>query len=155
MNYEPNPAGPLLGLVIAMVVVCVYVVIFVGLYVLYAWLLSRVFRKAGIPAWKAWVPVYNLWVFLELGGQPGWIAILSVIPAAGIVATVFLCIAAYHIGLAFKKEGAWVVLYIFLPWLWIAIVGLDSSRWEPWLSPVPPVYGANIVPPMPPTSPGY
>lgn len=155
MNYDPSPAGPLLGVFAVLIFGFVYLLILVGFYAVYSWLLSRVFRKAGIPAWKAWVPVYNLWVFLELGGQPGWIAILAVIPAASIIATVFLCIAAYHIGLAFSKEGAWVVMFIFISWLWIAIVGLDSSRWEPWRSPVPPVYGANITPPMPPASPGY
>ncbi|MDQ1550284.1 MAG: hypothetical protein QOD27_1942, partial [Microbacteriaceae bacterium] len=60
-----------------------------------------------------------------------------------------MCIAAYNIGIAFAKESAWVVLYIFLPWLWLAIIGFDSSRWEPWRSPVPPRYGANISPPDP------
>lgn len=155
MNYDPNPAGPLLGMFALLAFGFIYILILAGVYVLFSWLLSRVFRKAGIPSWKAWVPVYNQWVFLELGGQPGWLALLIVVPGAGIVTAVFACIAAYNIGLAFAKEGAWVVMYIFLPWLWVAIVGLDSARWEPWRSPVPPVYGANIAPPVPPSSPGY
>lgn len=155
MNYDPNGTAPLFGVVFALVFVFLYLVIVAGVYALFSWLLSRVFRKAGIPAWKAWVPVYNNWVFLELGGQQGWLAVLMLIPIANVVAVVFLCIAAYNIGLAFGKEGAWVVLYIFIPWLWIAIIGLDSSRWEPWRSSVPPVYGTNVFPPTPPTSPGY
>ncbi len=154
MNYDPSPAGPMLAVALVLVFGFLYLLIFAAVYGLYSWLLSRVLRKAGIPAWKAWVPVYNVWVLLELGGQPGWLAILTVIPAANIVATVFVCIAVYNIGLAFSKEGAWVVLYIFLPWLWLGFVGLDSSRWEPWRSPVPPVYGSNITPPRPST-PGY
>ena len=155
MNYDPNPVMPMFGVVFGVVLVVLYLVLLAGVYALFAWLLSRVFRKAGIPEWKAWVPVYNYWVFLELGGQQGWIAILTVIPVAGIVATVFLCIAAYNIGLAFSKDGAWVVLYIFLPWLWLAIVGLDSSRWEPWRQPMAPIYGTNVFPPTTPSSPGY
>jgi hypothetical protein len=125
----------------------IYVVFILGFYALNAWFLSLVFRKVGIRRWKAWVPVYNSWVFLELGGQQGWLAILALIPIANIVAFVFMCIAAYNVGLAFAKEGAWVVLYVFLPWLWLAIVGFDSSRWEPWRSPVAPRYGANVSPP--------
>jgi len=155
VNYDPSPAGPVLAVFLVFVIGFIYLLFFAGIYALYSWLVSRVFRKADIPAWKAWVPVYNLWVFLELGGQPGWIAILGVIPGASIVTTVFMCIAAYNVGLAFAKEGAWVVMFIFLPWLWLGFVGLDSSRWEPWRSPVPPVYGANIPPRMPPSSPGY
>ncbi|MEO6944823.1 MAG: DUF5684 domain-containing protein [Lacisediminihabitans sp.] len=155
MNYDPSPVMPMYSIAFLMAFVVLYLVLIAGVYVVFSWLLSRVFRKARIPAWKAWVPIYNYWVFLELGGQQGWLAILMLVPVANIVATVFLCIAAYNIGLAFGKEGIWVLMYIFLPWLWIAIVGLDSSRWEPWRSPAPPVYGSNVFPPPPPASPGY
>jgi len=154
VDYDPNPIYPGLGLLFGLAFVVIYLLIIASFYALFAWLLSRVFRKAGIPAWKAWVPIYNFWVFLELGGQPGWIAILAVVPVGSIVAAVFMCIAAYNVGLAFGKQGAWVVLYIFVPWLWFAIVGLDSEPWQPWRSPVPPVYGSNVYPPRPPT-PGY
>jgi hypothetical protein len=133
-----------LDLLLGILFAAIYVVFFLAFYALNAWFLSKVFYKAGIKRWKAWVPVYNYWVFLELGGQQGWLAILALIPIANIVAWVFMCIAAYNIGIAFAKESAWVVLYIFLPWLWLAIIGFDSSRWEPWRSPVPPRYGANI-----------
>src|SRR5690348_96261 len=81
------------------------------LYVINAIFLGMVFKKAGVPAWKAWVPIYNLWVMLELGGQKGWISLLvlaNIIPfvgwIGGIVAAVYLCIAAYKIGLNFGKE---------------------------------------------------
>ncbi|MHB1171337.1 MAG: DUF5684 domain-containing protein [Lacisediminihabitans sp.] len=153
MNYYPD-GYYLAGFGVAFVmIITFYLVLLLGSYALYAWLLGRVFRKAGIPQWKAWVPIYNSWVFLELGGQQGWLAILAFIPIANIVAVVFLCIAAYNVGLAFGKDGAWVILYIFIPWLWLALVGFDASRWEPWRSPVPPVYGANVSPPSPPAAP--
>ena len=155
MSYDPSPAIPALGLLFGLAFLFLYLAVLAGAYALFAWLLSRVFRKAGIPAWKAWVPVYNGWVFLELGGQPGWIAVLTLIPVGNVVATVFMCIAAYNIGIAFAKDGAWVVLYIFVPWLWLAIVGFDSARWEPWRSPVPPVYGTNVFPPTPPAAASY
>jgi len=117
-------------------------------YAVTSWLLGRVFKKAGIDQWKAWVPFYNSWVFLELGGQQGWLALLVLIPGVGgIVTLVFLCIAAYNIGLAFGKSGGWVVLYLLLSWVWYAIVGFDSSRWEPWRQPAKPLYGANVPPP--------
>jgi hypothetical protein len=143
--YDNSNYG--LDLLFGVFFAAIYVLFFLGFYALNAWFLSLVFRKAGIKQWKAWVPVYNYWVFLELGGQQGWLAILALIPVINVVAIVFVCIAAYNIGLAFAKEGVWVVLYIFLPWLWLAIIGFDSSRWEPWRSPVQPLYGANVSPP--------
>jgi Family of unknown function (DUF5684) len=142
--YHPNYG---LELLFGVFFAAIYVLFLLGFYALNAWFLSLVFRKAGIKQWKAWVPVYNYWVFLELGGQQGWLAILVLIPIANVVGLVFICIAAYNVGLAFAKEGVWVVLYIFLPWLWLAIIGFDASRWEPWRSPAQPLYGANVSPP--------
>jgi hypothetical protein len=136
----------------------VIAVISIIAYVVTSFFLSKVFKKAGIPGWKAWVPIYNQWVFLELGGQHGWISLLylaGVIPFVGfigtIVATVFSCIAAYRIGLNFGKEGVFVLLYIFLSIVWIIWLAVDKTAvWRPGLST-----SSNNVPPttMPPSEP--
>jgi hypothetical protein len=145
MNGNGNGSDAALAAVLALVFVLVYLVVMAGIYALVAWMLSRVFRKAGVAAWKAWVPLFNYWVFFEMGGQLGWIAILSVVPGLNIVAAVFACIAAWHVGSAFDKKGAgWLVLFIFLPVVWIAIVAFDRSRWEPVRMTVRPIYGANV-----------
>lgn len=57
----------------------VAIVGFLLLYGLSAFLMGRIFRKAGVPAWKAWVPVYNLWKFFQIGGYAGGLALLPVI----------------------------------------------------------------------------
>ena len=122
-------------------------------YLLHSWFLSRIFRKAGIAQGKAWVPYYNIWVFFELGGQAGWVSLLALIPGAGIIAVVFLYIAAYNIGAAFQKPGGgWVVLYIFLPLVWLGIVGFDRSTWNPTAMNTAPRYGSNVRLPTVPQS---
>lgn len=40
-------------------------------FIVSAWLLSRVFRKAKVARWKAWVPFVNIWKFLNIGGYSG------------------------------------------------------------------------------------
>src|SRR5688500_19870234 len=70
-------------------------VFFAIAYVITGLLLSRIFKKAGVEGWKAWVPVYNSWVLLELGGQKGYWAVLAYVPIVNIVAAVFLYIAMY------------------------------------------------------------
>lgn len=124
-------------------------------YVIGSWLTMLIFRKAGIESWKAWVPFYSQWVFLELGGQSGWMILLTLIPGASIVALIFIYIAAFHVGAAFSKSSAgWVVLYVFLPVVWLAVVAFDSSRWNPALMSVRPQYGANVPwPAAPPAEP--
>lgn len=121
----------------AMAFLGVSIVVGLVLYAVFAFFLSKIFKKAGEDAWKAWVPIYNQWVFLELGGQKGWIALLSlagVIPLIGwigsIVAFVFSCIAAYRIGLNLQKESWFVVLYVLVAPVWIIWLAVDSSTWQ-------------------------
>ncbi|WP_100364879.1 DUF5684 domain-containing protein [Diaminobutyricimonas aerilata] len=61
-------------------------------YAVQAIALMFFFTKVGVEQWKAWVPFYNVWVWLEVGGQPGWLALLGLIPGGSIVTFVFLCI---------------------------------------------------------------
>jgi hypothetical protein len=100
------------------------------IYVVMALALSQIFKKAGVEGWKAWVPFYNNWVMLELGGQKGYWAVLALIPVVNIVATVFMFIAMYHIGLKLGKPGAFVLLAIFLPFVWIIWLAVDKSTWQ-------------------------
>lgn len=71
-----------------------------------------------------------MWKLLEIGGQQGFWAILSVIPIINIVSAVFMYIAMYHIGLRLGKSGVWVVLAIFCGVVWMAILAFDSSKWS-------------------------
>lgn len=105
-------------------------VLSVAFYVASAILLGRIFKKAGIEPWKAWVPVYNNWILLELGDQKGFWAVLAIIPIVNIVAAVFMYIAMYNIGLKFGKEGAFVLLAIFLPLVWFIWLAVDNSTWK-------------------------
>lgn len=117
-------------------------------YVINGVLLGGLFKKVGIEQWRAWVPFYNTWIFLELGGQKGWyslLALLSGIPFLGFVAAiafyVFLILAAVNIGNHFNKPGAgWIILYIFLSPIWLAIVAFDK---EQWYGPVPHISGRS------------
>lgn len=99
-------------------------------YVLGAFLLSRIFKKAGVESWKAWVPIYSSWVVLELGGQKGFWAVLGLVPFLNIVSGIFMLIAMYHIGVRFGKDGAFVLLAIFIPIVWYAWLAFDSSTWN-------------------------
>ncbi len=109
---------------------------FVGLvsYIIVSIFLGMLFKKAGKEQWKAWVPVLNSWTFLELGGQKGWLSLfllLAWIPLIGfvpaLVFAVFMAIAAYKIGESLGKEGVFVLLYIFLPLVWVIWLAVDKS----------------------------
>ena len=124
-------------------------------YVVCAVFYMKLFAKANVPAWKAWVPVVNLWKFLELGGYHGALSLLFVaapIPFLGQVAAtvgfVFSCMAAYQIGLKLGKESVWVVLYIFVAIVWLGIMAFDKSMWNDSLGN--PAQGPERPPSWPP-----
>lgn len=107
-----------------------YFIFIVAMYVVMSIFLGKIFKKAGVPAWIAWVPVYNTWKLLQLGGQQGFWAILAFIPFVNIVSLVFMYIAMYNIGLKLGKDGAFVILAILLSPVWIIWLGVDDSKWD-------------------------
>ena len=130
-------------------------------YVINSFLLGRIFKKAGVEQWKAWVPFYNAWIMFELGDQKGWMALLLLVPVVNIVAVVFYYIASYNIGLKLGKEGVFVLLAIFLPVVWLAWLAFDKSTWKGAVPAVATVGDApqqtttpeETKPPVPPATP--
>ena len=45
--------------------------------------LAKLFQKAGVPAWKAYVPFYNTWVMQELTQRPKHWVFWQLIPVVG------------------------------------------------------------------------
>lgn len=166
-TYTTSTSSSTLSQSDAAVIIAVTVIgLVVGLiaYIVTAWLLGRIFKKAGRKAWPAWVPIYNNWVLLEIGGQKGWWAILSLVPIANIVAAVYVYIAAYHVGKKLGKDGVFILWYIFIPLVWFIWLAFDKSTWQdggniptPPNQPgaVPPAYqpAQSITPVTPPTAP--
>ncbi|MEO7905277.1 MAG: DUF5684 domain-containing protein [Candidatus Saccharimonadales bacterium] len=99
-------------------------------YAIGAFLLSRIFVKAGLPAWKAWVPVYSTWKTFEIGGQNGLWTLLFFIPIANIIPAIILIVAYYYIGLKLGKQGIFVLWAIFLPIVWLVWLAFDDSKWQ-------------------------
>lgn len=107
-----------------------YFAIFAVIYVFIAVCTGRIFKKAGVPYWQAWVPFLNAWRMLELGGQQGFWAVLAVIPIVNIVSTIFMFIAMYYIGKKLGKGDAFILLAIFLPVVWYPWLAFDHSTWD-------------------------
>jgi hypothetical protein len=100
-------------------------------YFLTAVCLLKIFRKANTDnQWAAWVPFYNFWKLLELGGQKGYWSILSLVPIVNIAAAVFMFIAQYHVGKKLGKGGEFVLWAIFFPYVWFIWLAFDRSTWN-------------------------
>lgn len=127
-------------------------------YVVMSIALSRFFVKVGVEGWIAWVPIYNYWKWLEVGGQAGALALLYLVPYANIVASIFLYIGMYRTGIAFRKDGAFLVLGIFLPFVWAFMLSRPEETYSPELITQagypPPLAGyGSAAGGMPPAAP--
>ena len=123
----------------------VFVVFFYGLmflfaivfYVIASLALMKIFAKAGVKPWIAWVPFYNNWKLLELGGQQGFWAVLAIVPIVSIASAIFTYIAQYHISKKLGKDGTFVLWAIFIPLVWFIWLAVDKSVWNETASTAP------------------
>ncbi|GHU08427.1 hypothetical protein FACS189431_4660 [Alphaproteobacteria bacterium] len=91
-------------------------------YVVESLFLMKLFKKANVAGWKAWVPFVNIWTFLQLGGQKGaWtfgaigaIAAYLIIAILGVITAVVAnaSSSASMGGIAVTMAIVSVVLYI-------------------------------------------
>ncbi|MDD7640940.1 MAG: DUF5684 domain-containing protein [bacterium] len=136
-------AGLFIGavLIVTLVVSLLY-------YVITALGLGRMFRKAGEPAWKAWIPGYNLyilykrcwtakmfwiWLVLDFAGMlvnklRGDNLILSLIVIIlGIASIVIMAKHCGRVARAYGRGAGTAVGLFFLPMIFDCILGFGKS----------------------------
>ena len=110
--------------------ILISLLLFAALYVWTALALSAVFRKSGEESWKAWVPVLNVIVLLQLGGLSGWLVLLALVPIVGAFALwIAQILACYRINVAFGFGAGMTVLAALLFPVWATVLGFGSARW--------------------------
>jgi uncharacterized membrane protein len=128
----------------------IWFAIVVGGYVLNGFAFMSFYRKVGVKPWIAWVPYYNQFTWLQVGGQVGWFIFLALVPFGAWAVIVFLAIGMYRTGIAMGKQGGWVVLGIFLPFAWAFVMGAKENVYRPELITAagygPPLAGYGSAP---------
>lgn len=79
----------------------------------------KTFEKAGEPGWGAIIPIYNVYLMLKIGGNPGWYLVLLFIPIANIVVAAKMMIdvaKSFGKGIGYGL-GLWFLGFIFFPLL--------------------------------------
>lgn len=133
-NSSASDTASILALLTFLLILTIFSI---GLYLAIALSLMSIFKKAGVKPWIAWIPFYNSWKLLEIGGQQGYWAILTIVPVVSIVSAIFIYIAMYHIGKKLGKDDTFVILGIFLPIVWYIWLAVDKSEWHDEASSAP------------------
>ena len=80
----------------------------------------KIFQKAGIEGWKAFIPIYWMWPLVKMIGKPWWWFVVAIIPIVGVV----MMLAMYiEVSKSFKKDkikhhiAALLVPFAYFPYL--------------------------------------
>lgn len=86
----------------------------------------KVFTKAGKPGWASLVPIYNIYVMLQIAGKPAWWLLLFLIPLVNIYAIVMTYLA---IAKAFGKGTGFALGMIFLSGIFWPILAFSDAKY--------------------------
>jgi hypothetical protein len=82
--------------------------VFVAIFVIGGW---KVFEKAGQPGWAVLVPIYNVYILLQITGRPTWWLLLLMVPLVNIAIGLLLAI---DVAKAFGQSAVFGVVLLFL-----------------------------------------
>ena len=105
-----------------------FMFVYVALLIFMIAALWKVYSKAGQPGWAALIPIYNAYILLKVAGRPGWWLLLLLIPFVNLV---ILIMANISLAQRFGKGGGFAVGLIFLPILFLPILGFGSATYIP------------------------
>jgi len=96
-------------------------------YVVVSLGLMGVFTKAGKPGWVAFVPIYNVFVLLEVVGRPLWWFVLMLIPGVNVVVGI---IVLHDLSTSFGHGAGFTVGLVLLSVVFVWILWLGSSTYR-------------------------
>jgi hypothetical protein len=87
----------------------------------------KVFVKAGQPGWGVLIPIYNVYLMLQIAGRPGWWLILFLIPFVNFVVGIIVDI---DIAKNFGKDAAFGLGLFFLGFIFYPILAFGSATYQ-------------------------
>jgi signal peptidase I len=87
--------------------------------------LSKLFAKAGVEGWKAWIPIYNFYVLSKLLEKPWWWCLIMIVPGVNII---MYGVYGFNVARAFNKPSNGDLLFAsILPYIFFVKLGFDNT----------------------------
>ena len=86
----------------------------------------KLFTKAGKPGWASLIPIYNLFVLLEVVGRPAWWLLLMLIPFVNFVIMIVL---AFDLAKSFGKGSGFALGLIFLNLIFLIVLAFGPAQY--------------------------
>lgn len=147
-----DPAAAALGMGIVFAILGAFLVYFIFTAIC----MMKIFKKAGrTDSWAAFIPVYNMYVFYQVAGRPGWWAFLGFIPVVGGIASLItIILGSIDMAKSFGKEAGYGIMLAILPIIGYPMLAFGNATYQGPAGPEGQHTPMNAgMPPQPPTQP--
>lgn len=86
----------------------------------------KIFVKAGQPGWASLIPIYNIFVLLQIIGKPWWWFFMFFIPSVNVV---FVIWATNLFCKSFGKDFLWTIGMFFISFILLAVIAFGDSKY--------------------------
>jgi len=111
--------------VIWLIMLAIVIVVLAGMW--------KVFVKAGKPGWAAIIPIYNLYVLLEIVGRPSWwlaLLLLGFVPVIGSLAMLAVMFIIYwDLAKSFGKDIGFAIGLVLLGPVFMPMLGFGPAQY--------------------------
>lgn len=99
-------------------------VVFLLLMLVSMWV---VYEKAGQPGWHSIIPIYNMYVMMEISGKPWWWMLLLFVPVVGFI--IYL-LAMISLAQRFGRGLVYGLGLFFLPMFFFPMLAFGGAQYE-------------------------
>ena len=103
------------------------IIFYVIVYVVESIAPMKVFEKAGVTSWYAWIPFLNTYWITQIATGNGWLFLLCLIPCVG--SLIWCILTAVKLAPAFGKGGGYIVGLIFIPNIMYLVLGFGDAQY--------------------------
>jgi len=109
----------LIGGVVALVPLLILIVAIAGMW--------KTFDKAGQPGWAAIIPIYNIYVLLQITDNPVWYLILFLVPLVNIIISIKVLV---DLSKAFGQGIGFALGLVFLSFIFWPLLGFGDYQFR-------------------------
>ena len=133
--YNSYPSGAAGGAAAAGVfaflgIIWLFTIVLIVIVIAGMW---KVFTKAGKPGWAAIIPIYNIYILLEIVGRPTWwlaFLLLPFIPfIGGLALIVVMFIIYWDTAKSFGKDVGYAIGLTLLSFVFWPMLGFGSAQY--------------------------
>lgn len=120
LAQESGGGGGLIFAITSLIALAFILVIIIGNW--------KLFEKAGQPGWACLIPIYNIYVMLQIAGMGAIWLVAFFLPFLNFIAAIMLCM---RLARAFGQSALVGVAMIFLPFIIIPMLAFGDAQYRP------------------------